>query len=130
MSESYAVLPVTDEVRAWLASVGCARPRIDGKTLSLLQLKQVISSLDGVSSIWGSGRIQDGHLRSSSGSETTVIVGKPGTGSEPCEFHFRGGEPELIELVVREIARHAGPQVIYAHSGTFIKVIGETGAGA
>lgn len=127
MSESYAVLPVSAEVRVWLESVGCTPPKADGKPLSLVQLKQIVSSLADVSSSWGSGRFQDGHLRSDFGGETTLVVGKPGSGSEPCEFHFRGGEPALIEFVVREIARHAGPQVIHAHSGNFTKVVAESG---
>jgi hypothetical protein len=123
MSESYAVVPITNELRPWLETIGCASPKADGSAVSLAQLKRIVSSVQDVTCNWGSGQFQDGHLKSSEGWQTTIIVGKPGSENEPCEFHFRGGEPELVERVVRELAHHAGPQLIHAHSGGYTRVI-------
>jgi len=124
MSESYSVLPVTSEVRVWLQSEGRTAPQADGRRLTLQELKRVIASLPDVTAQWSLGQpFHDGSLTSTSGLHTTVVVGEPGTDSKPCEFHFRGGESEFIENIVRGIAALAGPQVIYAHSGSFIHVV-------
>ncbi|WP_310565415.1 hypothetical protein [Hydrogenophaga sp.] len=124
MSDSYSVLPLTPEVRTWLSSEGIVPPAIDGKPITLQELKGIVASLPGIFAKWGNGpEFLDGAVSSVSGMNTSIIVGNPGSDSEPCEFHFRGGESMLIETVVGGIAQLAGPQVIYAHSGGFTKVI-------
>ncbi|BAL25673.1 hypothetical protein [Azoarcus sp. KH32C] len=125
MSDSYAVLPITHEVRAWLQSEGIETPANDGKPITLQELKDIVSGLQGISAEWGTGpEFFDAVVSSTSGMNTTLIIGDPGCdGTNPCEFHFRGGESELIEIVVGGIAQFAGPQVIYAHSGGFTKVM-------
>jgi hypothetical protein len=128
MSDSYTVLPITQEVRAWLMTEGYTSPRNDGRPVTFHELKLIVSSLQEIASDWNdASNFQDGYLKSALGMETTIIIGSTGGDSGPCEFHFRGGEPEFIESIVCAIALHAGPQAIYAHSGSFIKVIaGET----
>lgn len=124
MADSYAVLPVNSEVRAWLQNEDHVVPENDGRTITLPELKSIVSSLPDVSAKWGEGpEFYDGHITLNSGTSTTLIVGNPGHGGTPCEFHFRGGEAALIEKVVKGIAAFAGPQVIYAHSGSFTKVV-------
>jgi hypothetical protein len=124
MSDSYAVLPLTPEVRTWLDSEGIDSPTIDGKPITLRELKAIIASLPGIPAEWSNGpEFFDGALSSISGMNTSIIVGHPGSDSKPCEFHFRGGESGIIETVVSGVAQHAGPQVIYAHSGGFTKVV-------
>ena len=124
MSDSYAILPVTPEVRTLLCSEGIEPPAIDGKPITLQELKGVTALLPGISAKWSNGsEFFDGSLSSVSGMNTCLIVGNPGSDSEPCEFHFSGGESALIAAVVGGIAQLAGPQVIYAHSGGFTKVV-------
>jgi len=124
MSDSYAVLPVTLEVRSWLESEGLAPPTDDGKEISLQELKRAVATFPEIHAEWSEGpEFYDGVVSSKSGMKTVIIVGNPGGASAPCEFHFRGGDCELIEIIVGGIASFAGPQVIYAHSGSFIKVV-------
>lgn len=124
MSDSYAVLPLSPEVRTWLRTEGIEPPAIDGRPITLRELKAIVASLPGISAEWSKGpEFFDGTLSSVSGMNTAVIVGNPGGDTEPCEFHFRGGESEIVEAVVCGIAKRAGPQVIYAHSGSFRKVV-------
>ncbi len=124
MSDSYAVLPITHEVRTWLKSEGVESPVIDGKPITLQELKSIVLALPNVSARWSNGpEFFDGIINSTLGMSTTIIVGNPGHGTNPCEFHFRGGNCELIECIVGGIAKVAGPQVIYAHSGDFTKVV-------
>lgn len=125
MSESYAVLPITSEVRDWAEGEGCRVPSRDGRAITLDELEQVIGSLPNVRTQWNNENLfRDGYLRSTDGREAAVIVGDPRSREQPCEFHFRGGEPEFIVEVVRAVAAIAGPQAIYAHSGSFLQVVG------
>ena len=124
MSDSYAVFPVTTEVRSWLESEGMMAPPKDGKPLLLQDLRQLVSLVADVEAEWSNGpQFYDGAIRTCGGTTTTIIVGSPGNSSTPCEFHFQGGDIELIKKVVCAIARFAGPQVIYAHSGSYTEVI-------
>ncbi|MDO8457040.1 MAG: hypothetical protein Q7T07_09030 [Burkholderiaceae bacterium] len=124
MSDSYAVLPVNSAVRTWTISEGHKVPESNGRPISLQELKDIVASLPQVSAVWSPGpQFRDGTLKSIEGWETTVIVGNPGSETEPCEFHLKGGESEFIETIVRAIVALAGPHVIYAHSGGFMQVI-------
>ncbi len=124
MSDSYAVLPVTSEIRSWLESEGLAPPTDDGKVNSFQELKHAVAALPEIRAEWSEGpEFYDGVVSSKSGMSTTIIIGNPGGASAPCEFHFHGGDCALLEIIVGGIAAFAGPQVIYAHSGGFIKII-------
>ena len=123
MSDSYAVLPLTSEVREWLHGEGVECPTADGRAVTGAELVELLQSLSSVEAELV-GTSSDWSLRSrSTGEHTSLLVKQVEAPSVPCEFHFRGGHITLVIRVVAAIAALAGPQVVHAHSGEFTKVV-------
>jgi hypothetical protein len=52
-----------------------------------------------------------------------MIIGERSSDAEVCEFHFRGGDVELVERFAKALSHIVGPLVIYAHSGSYTKLV-------
>ena len=110
---------MSDEVRAWLSAEGFHDlPRSDGRLPTLQELQTVLGAVPSVTAIW-SGSVCE--LASSGGARTCRLVHDL-SASQLCEFHFRGGDPSLIERVVISLAAKVGPLVVCAHSGEAVIV--------
>ena len=130
MSDSFAILPLRADVRDWLASEGHeGLPSIDGRAATLAEVKSTVASLQDVTAEWSiNPQFPDAFLSTASGLRTTLIIGGV-TDDGMCEFHFRGGDAALVESVVNSLSKIVGPLVIYAHSGSFTKVVHAPGRG-
>lgn len=125
MSESYTILPLNAEVRDWLNEECVSQvPHDGGRPLSFDELKAAVGSVIDLEVGWhGDEAMPSASLSAANGQYTSLLVDATANESGNCEFHFRGGHTELIERVVAAIAGIGGPQVIYAHSGDFTRVV-------
>ncbi|WP_428382054.1 hypothetical protein [Nevskia ramosa] len=125
MSDSFSVVPLNSETRQWLATQGLASlPSHDGRSATLEELVSALATLPEVSiSSVNESCFPDGELSTKTGLHTELIINERNNDEGLCEFHFRGGHPELIERIVFALSKHVGPLFIYAHSGSYTKVM-------
>jgi hypothetical protein len=119
---------MSEEVRRWLRSEGHGNlPVADGRVATLRELQSAIASVASAQAHWGVGEFRDCSLRTSDGKHTHIVVGVPNDSNGNCQFHFRGGDLELVEAVVTALSAIVGPQLLQAHSGSVTKVIQVSG---
>jgi hypothetical protein len=124
MSESYAIMPLSSEVRDWLAHEGLKDlPSADGRLPTLDELTAAVNLVAALESplVSVSTGMSVG-VTSSDGLTTSIIVA-PSAASGHHEIHFRGGHEDLVHRIAVALARATGPLVVYAQSGSSPPVV-------